>query len=171
VLFKVRDALPRTEVRKIYNTLNDINLMNESSATDARIQQFAQLARNYQLLPSKQFSALLPYRASITDLRSKGASFAAIASMLKDIQVKVSSDTLRRFFHEIIEEKSKGQSVRRGGKAQAKPTPASTTAPSISSAESDQSLLSPTQKPFVPPAPATDVPRSRGPRIADPNKF
>ena len=41
---------------------------------------------------------------SIAELRSKGASYAAIAGILRNVNVPVASDTVFRFCHEVLGE-------------------------------------------------------------------
>ena len=46
----------------------------------------------------------MPLKDSIAELRSKGASYAAIADILRNVNVPVASDTVFRFCHEILGE-------------------------------------------------------------------
>jgi hypothetical protein len=137
--------------------------MNHDKSTESQRQRFAEAAQAFTGIPHKRFAALMPFRDSITQLRSKGASFALIRDMLDTISVTSSTDSVRRFVREVIE---KGAS--RGKKSRAK--------------VQAKSPLSESSTPQPPPnndAPfgivvgnvTTTAPRTRGPRIADPSKF
>ena len=78
--------------------------MKTDSATDLAAARLAQAIRDYVPRHPTKFRKLLPMKGSIAELRSKGASYAAIAGILRNINVPVASDTVFRFCHEILGE-------------------------------------------------------------------
>ena len=78
--------------------------MSDGGAAESRMQQFADVARNFAPVPSKRFAQLLPLREGIAELRQKGASFALIRELLATVGVEVAADTVRRFYRGVIEE-------------------------------------------------------------------
>ena len=78
--------------------------MKTDSATDLAAARLAQAIRDYVPRHPTKFRKLLPMKGSIAELRSKGASYAAIADILRNINVPVASDTVFRFCHEILGE-------------------------------------------------------------------
>ena len=78
--------------------------MNTDSATDLAAARLAQAVRDYVPRHPTKFRKLLPMKGSIAELRSKGASYAAIAGILRNVNVPVASDTVFRFCHEILGE-------------------------------------------------------------------
>jgi hypothetical protein len=78
--------------------------MKTDSATDLVAARLAQAIRDYVPRHPTKFRKLLPMKGSIAELRSKGASYAAIADILRNINVPVASDTLFRFCHEVLGE-------------------------------------------------------------------
>ena len=78
--------------------------MNTDSATDLVAARLAQAIRDYVPRHPTKFRKLMPLKDSIAELRSKGASYAAIAGILRNVNVPVASDTVFRFCHEILGE-------------------------------------------------------------------
>ena len=78
--------------------------MKNDSATDLAATRLAQAIRDYVPRHPTKFQKLLPMKDSIAELRDKGASYAAIADILRNINVPVASDTVFRFCHEILGE-------------------------------------------------------------------
>ena len=78
--------------------------MKTDSATDLVVARLAQAIRDYVPRHPTKFRKLLPMKGSIAELRSKGASYAAIAGILRNVNVPVASDTVFRFCHEILGE-------------------------------------------------------------------
>jgi hypothetical protein len=134
--------------------------MSDGGAAESRMQQFADVARNFAPVPPKRFAQLLPLREGIAELRQKGASFALIRELLATVGVEVAADTVRRFYRGVIEEpRTAAKTSRRRERASpAAPVP-------ISHAEA------PTSAPQTEPQPAREPPRGRGPRIADPRNL
>ena len=78
--------------------------MKPDTVTDLAAARLAQAIRDYVPRHPTKFRKLLPMKGSIAELRSKGASYAAIAGILRNVNVPVASDTVFRFCHEILGE-------------------------------------------------------------------
>ncbi len=132
--------------------------MKTDSATDLVAARLAKAIRDYVPRHPTKFQKLMPMKDSIEELRSKGVSYAAIAGILRDINVPVASDTVFRFCHEVLREpkaryrRKRKPSTLRVRKQPDKPSP---TPPVLSPGGSSQKHDRWTQV--------------NGPRIADPN--
>ncbi len=136
--------------------------MSDASAADAPTQRFAEAVRNFAGVPPKRFAALLPHRDGIAELRQKGASFGMIRELLAMAGIEVAADTVRRFYREIIEEPRIGAKRSLKRERSVPPPPITSPTPATSAAP----------PPAVPTPPAaTETPRTRGPRIADPRNL
>lgn len=71
------------------------------------------IARNFQPSHRLAFAALIPYTGQIRHLRSQRASFATIAKCLKKYSVQTVGETVRRFYHTVIEPRPPKQKRRR----------------------------------------------------------
>ena len=72
--------------------------MNDTPITAELAQnQFATAVRNFTPKPPAKFQKLLLLKDGIAELRRKGASYAIIANILRNISVAVSHDTVARF--------------------------------------------------------------------------
>jgi hypothetical protein len=78
--------------------------MKDDPATDLAARRLAQAIRDYTPRHPRKFQKLLPLKAGIAELRSKGASFATIADILRNSNVPVVPDTVFRFCHEVLGE-------------------------------------------------------------------
>ena len=78
--------------------------MKTDSATDLVAARLAQAIRDYVPRHPTKFQKLLPIKDSIAELRGKGASYAAIADILRNSDAPVAVDTVFRFCHEILGE-------------------------------------------------------------------
>jgi hypothetical protein len=78
--------------------------MKTDSATDLVAARLAQAIRDYVPRHPTKFQKLLPIKDSIAGLRGKGASYAAIADILRNSDAPVAVDTVFRFCHEILGE-------------------------------------------------------------------
>ena len=78
--------------------------MKTDSATGLVAARLAQAIRDYVPRHPIKFQKLLPLKDSIAELRGKGVSYAAIADILRNINVPVAGDTIFRFCHEILGE-------------------------------------------------------------------
>jgi hypothetical protein len=76
--------------------------MNNAATTDPATQRFADAARNFTPTASPKFLKLTPFRDGIAELRNKGASYAAIAALLRIADVTVSHDTVARYCHDVL---------------------------------------------------------------------
>ncbi len=87
--------------------------MKTDTAADLAAARLAQAVRDYAPRHPTKFRKLLPMKGSIADLRSKGASYAAIADILRNVNVPVASDTVFRFCHEVLGEPTTRRRKRR----------------------------------------------------------
>ena len=78
--------------------------MKTDSATDLVAARLAQAVRDYTPRHPTKFQKLLAMKDGIAELRSKGASYATIAEILRNINAPVVSDTVFRFCHEVLGE-------------------------------------------------------------------
>ena len=78
--------------------------MNDTP-TDAKLaqNQFATAVRNFTPKLSAKYQKLLPLKDGIVELRHKGASYAIIADILRNVDVAVSHDTVARFCREVLD--------------------------------------------------------------------
>jgi hypothetical protein len=136
--------------------------VSDVAAAEARHQRFAEAVRSFAGVPPKRFVALLPLRDGIAELRLKGASFGLIRELLAMAGIEVATDTVRRFYREVIEEPRTAPKFSPKRQKQAALQP-----PSL---PSSATLQSPTGEAPVPPTSA-EPPRPRGPRIADPRNL
>lgn len=136
--------------------------MSDAAAAEQSNQRFAEAVRNFAGVPPKRFAALLPLRDGIAELRQKGASFGMIRELLAMAGVEVAADTVRRFYREVIEEPHVG--TQRSRKRERPVVTASLIA------RSPAPPPSPATTTFTPSA-ASEAPRVRGPRIADPRSL
>ena len=136
--------------------------MSDAAAAEARNQRFAEAVRNFAGVPPKRFASLLPLREGVAELRLKGASFGLIRELLAMAGIEVATDTVRRFYREVIEEPRTAtkSSPKRQRQAALQP-------PSL---PDSATLRSPSGEAPVPPTSA-EPPRTRGPRVADPRNL
>ena len=64
--------------------------------------KFATAVRDFTPKLSAKFQKLLPFKDGIAELRRKGASYEAIADILRNTNVVVSHDTVTRFCRQIL---------------------------------------------------------------------
>ncbi len=93
--------------------------MNDTMNEEEIRQALDSIARNLQPAHRPAFVALIPYKGQIRHLRSQRASFATIAKCLKQYSVQTVGETVRRFYHTVIEPRPPKQKRRR---RKAKPT-------------------------------------------------
>ena len=136
--------------------------MSDEAAADERTNRFAEAVRNFAGVPPKRFAALLSHREGIAELRQKGASFGMIRELLAMAGIEVAADTVRRFYREVIEERRNG--AKRSLKRERPVVSPPLNTPVPPAAASPKATLDP------PPA-VPELPRSRGPRIADPRNL
>jgi hypothetical protein len=134
--------------------------MKTDSVTDLAAARLAQAIRGYVPRHPTKFRKLLPMKGSIAELRSKGASYAAIAGILQNINVPVANDTVFRFCHEILGEPMTRRRKRRKMPARV-PTKRAREKPAVNKA-TDARKQADSQ-------PVREWQPSAGPHIADPN--
>ena len=78
--------------------------MNTDSASELAAHRLATAIREYTPKHPRKFQKLLPMKDGIAELRSKGASYATVADILRNINVPVVADTVFRFCHEVLGE-------------------------------------------------------------------
>lgn len=96
--------------------------MNTASVmTDIR-SALASVVKTYEPSRPVRFQSLAPFKEEIRELRSRGAAFVTIAEILRKHSVKVSHETVRRFYREAIEQKPRrGKRSRNGSKPRSRP--------------------------------------------------
>lgn len=147
--------------RRVDRGLSDQCQMNESPTPQPSQTGFDSVVRTYERKAPVKFSALLPYKEGIAELRGKSASFRTITELLKQVNVQVSHDTVARFCHEIIG----NEQIRK--KKRKPPTPKLKAPHTIRSPHVGE-LLRKRQNHTEAEPPIADAGRQRGPRIADP---
>ena len=142
--------------------------MNTDPTTAEQQRVIAQAAADYTPPEPQSHAVLMPHLESISTLRSKGASYRAIARILDTVKIRVSLDTLSRFCRETIEQKPE----RTGRRRSVTPSSAGRTKAPWSGPSHPQ-----TTPDSLEPAKDTDTaepaatPRGKGPRIADPTNI
>jgi hypothetical protein len=136
--------------------------VSDAASAEQRKERFAEAVRSFAGVPPKRFAALLPLREGIAELRLKGASFGMIRELLAIAGIEVATDTVRRFYREVIEEPRPAAKTSR--KLQREP------APQPASLSGSAALQPPVSEAPVPPTSA-EPPRTRGPRVADPRNL
>lgn len=142
--------------------------MNTDPTIAEQQQVIAAAAADYMPQEPQSHAMLMPHRDSIAMLRSKGASYRAIAKILDMVKIRVSLDTLSRFCRETIEQKPERGNHRRP-----------VTPPASKRMEGPMSEPAPPPTAPDSPAPAKEEtaagpatpPRGKGPRIADPDSI
>lgn len=142
--------------------------MNNDLTTDEQQRRVADAAANFTVPVAQSYATLMPLKDSITMLRRKGASFRAIVDILRTVQVKVSHDTLSRFYREVIDQKPLRKSRRRPFVP-----PAANQAESPPPNQQQKRVEQDAPTPASPPKDADSAApaRGRGPRIADPSNI
>jgi hypothetical protein len=79
-------------------------MTSDSSSEDTRA-RLEKLAGGFKKLPRK-LKLLLPFKSSIRTLLSKRATYAQIRSILAEVEIFVSTDTVHRFCNEVIGRKA-----------------------------------------------------------------
>ena len=134
--------------------------MKLDTATDLVAARLAQAIRDYVPRHPTKFQKLLPLKDSIAELRGKGVSYAAIADILRNINVPVAGDTVFRFCHEILGEPMIRRRKRRKMAAGVPKERARKESRKDNTTGTDRKADSL-------PVPGSE--RATGPRIADPN--
>jgi hypothetical protein len=88
--------------QRLANPLN----MNEPTQDEENIRAaLASAASRNQSLRRRQFNKLMGYKEQIRELRSQDASFVTIEKILRANSFRVSHETIRVFYREVIEQK------------------------------------------------------------------
>lgn len=99
------------------------------------------IARNFKPSTPPRFAPLIPYKNQIQVFRSQKVSFKNIAKLLKRFSVQTTGETVRRFYHIVIEQRpAKRKRIRRQEKRQVKKRMAK---PKISMPLSPSSIVQP----------------------------
>jgi hypothetical protein len=160
-LFEGRPT-PNFRLGKTTECLRRRRIVSDAAAADARSQRFAEAVRSFAGVPPKRFATLLPLREGIAELRLKGASFGMIRELLAIAGIEVATDTVRRFYREVIEEPRTATKPSRKLQRQAAAQPASF---------SGSAALQPPESEAPVPPTSAEPPRTRGPRVADPRNL
>jgi hypothetical protein len=97
--------------------------MNNPATTNEEAIRAAldELARDFKPSTSPRFAPLIPYQKQIQVFREQRASFKTIAKLLKRFSVQTTGETVRRFYHAVIEQQpTKRKRIRRREKRRAK---------------------------------------------------
>lgn len=132
--------------------------------------------RNFVPPSPGKHQTLAPFRDQIASLRAKGASYRIITALLQSADIKVSHETVARFCRDVIGENTGRHKRRKPSRnntrkveSHALPEPMSQSL-STASSEGDSSVVKLIQQNRDDEmSPTLSVPRSKGPRIADPN--
>jgi len=163
-----RRQTPNWRLATFKNQTTNHQAMNTDQTTVEQQRVIAQAAADFTPPEPQSHAMLMPHRDSIAMLRSKGASYRAIARILDTVKIRVSLDTLSRFCRETIEQKPERKSRRRSNSA-----PVSRHAENPLS-DPARPQLAPDSLGLAKDVNATEPaasPRGKGPRIADPNNI
>ena len=136
--------------------------MKTDLAFDVAAARLAQAIRDYTPKHPTKFQKLLPMKDSIAELRSKGASYATIADILRNVNVPVACDTIFRFCHEVLCEPMTRKRKRRKTLARVTTERAREKPREHHTGDTGQETHN---------QPAFSWKRSAGPHIADPNNI
>lgn len=142
--------------------------MNTEPTTNERQKLIAAAADSYTTPPLQSHTLLMPIRDSLATLRHKGASYRTIAHILRNVDIKVSLDTLARFCREHVEQPPPRKNKRRAAATPAAHQTEGTPPPNPPAPPTSDSPVDtkPTKEPDT-PSPL----RGKGPRIADPSNI
>ena len=147
--------------------------MNDQSVSADVKALFDAMVKNYTPKVSGKFRKLYQLQEGITELRSKGASCQVIASILREAHIIVSPDTIVRFCREVLEPTGFSRRKKKISPPAGKlpKTPQRPRATELKSAQG----VTPNSTQKTPhraeQASGTEVARTKGPRIADPNNI
>lgn len=97
--------------------------MNSATAMTEVRSALASVVEAYEPSRRIRFKSLAPFKEEIRGLRTRGAAFLTIAEILKSHSVTVSHETVRRFYHEAIEQKPPRRRRSRSGIKRNEPSP------------------------------------------------
>ena len=79
------------------------------------------IAKTFQPSQRPRFAPLIAYKNQIQELRNQKASFRTIAKLLKRFSIQTTGETVRRFYHVVIQpQPAKRKRIRRRGKREMK---------------------------------------------------
>ncbi|HEY3762714.1 MAG TPA: hypothetical protein VGN23_13290 [Verrucomicrobiae bacterium] len=137
--------------------------MDDNHSSEDSQSRFKELVKSYQTKLPRKLALLLPFKAQIEGLLARKASYDDIRLLLEDVKIIVSKNTVYRFCHQVIGQKS----IRRShGSAKEIPQPKISPAkiqPVQPPTESIGAALREQRERFSGPWSR----RKRGPRIAD----
>jgi hypothetical protein len=143
--------------------------MNNEADNETIRERFTDFARTFKPVGPKRYAKLMVFKAGITELRQKGASYRLIREALLALGVTVAVDTLGNFCRDVIEQRPPCP-IRSRKRVRSVSEPSSTAARPLSDSNSAPSPASVTAPSPQSPTPASDPlaerSRSRGPRIA-----
>lgn len=142
--------------------------MSESADIAAR---FNDAAHAFTPPSPSRHAKLMPLKDGIVELRQKGASLRLIRELLATVDVAVGTDTIARFIAEVTSESPAQSSPQRSNRRRTAVRNANHPGPAAETV-----IVAPVahaQSPVPPPhdESATERPRTRGPRIADPRNL
>ena len=76
--------------------------MSKPASSEERQTRFKELATGFQPKLSPKLTEMLPFKKYILELRNRKASYEVICSLLEDVDVFVSLDTIYRFCRDVI---------------------------------------------------------------------
>jgi len=87
--------------------------MSNAPATEQIQKELASIANSFEQVTHPKWKELLPFKDSITELRKRGASFKTITTILRNKSIRVSHDTVARFWYELLGQKSQKRNRQR----------------------------------------------------------
>lgn len=142
--------------------------MSEPADVAARTQRFNDAARAFTPPSPSRHAKLMPVKDGIVELRQKGASLRLIRELLATVDLAVGTDTIARFLAEVTGDSTAEQPDHRSSRRRMAARRTNHRRPAA-----EPVIAAPPAAPTPPPhnEPATERPRTRGPRIADPRSL
>ncbi len=149
--------------------------MSNPADIAARTQRFHEAVRAFTPPPPSRHAKLMPYKDGIVELRQKGGSLRLIREMLATISVAVGTDTIARFLADVNGEPAPQRASKRPNRTRAAAIGATQAQPAAALSNAAPPLTPQSPRTATVHAPviaaATERPRTRGPRIADPSNL
>ncbi|MDQ6912071.1 MAG: hypothetical protein M3128_04270 [Verrucomicrobiota bacterium] len=134
--------------------------MSNVADTTVRTQRFNDAVRAFTPPSSTRHAKLMPLKDGIVELRQRGASLRLIRELLSTVDVAVGTDTIARFLADVNGARPQPRTARRTTRRPAAISAPASAAPPPSTHLREQSSETP-----------AELPRTRGPRIADPRNL
>src|SRR5512132_3185040 len=141
--------------------------MSDPTDIAVRTQRFRDAVRAFTRPSPMRHAKLMPMKEGIIELRQKGASLRLIRELLATVDVSVSIDTIARFLAEVNGAKMKPRPAKQSGRPRNAVRGTNGEQNTAFAAVNEPS--SPGQSSSL--TPASERPRIRGPRIADPHNL